>query len=107
VSVETCDDPIAKENDHLKREVKKLELEVNKLKKQAKVHHLQDNRSNVVKKLENGKIAPKIASQPSKKQIQNKKDEKVEYARNIFLNVRRSHIKMKLTIKMVISTTLG
>jgi hypothetical protein len=33
VSVETCDDLIAQENDHLKREVKKLELEVNKLKK--------------------------------------------------------------------------
>jgi cell division protein FtsB len=60
--VETCDDPIAQENDHLKREVKKLELEVNKLKKQAKVQHLQDNRSNVVKKLENGKTASKIAS---------------------------------------------
>jgi hypothetical protein len=37
VSVETYDDQIAQENDHLKREVKKLELEVNKLKKQAKV----------------------------------------------------------------------
>jgi hypothetical protein len=33
VSVETCDDLIARENDHLKREVKKVELEVNKLKK--------------------------------------------------------------------------
>jgi hypothetical protein len=33
VSVKTCDDQIAQENDHLKREVKKLELEVNKLKK--------------------------------------------------------------------------
>jgi cell division protein FtsB len=33
VSVETCDDQIAQENDHLKREVKKIELEVNKLKK--------------------------------------------------------------------------
>jgi hypothetical protein len=33
VSVETCDDQIAQENDHLKREVKKLEFEVNKLKK--------------------------------------------------------------------------
>jgi cell division protein FtsB len=52
VSVETCDDQIAQENDHLKREVKKLELEVNKLKKQAKVQPPQDNRSNVVKKLE-------------------------------------------------------
>jgi hypothetical protein len=28
--VETCDDQITQENDHLKREVKKLELEVNK-----------------------------------------------------------------------------
>jgi hypothetical protein len=33
VSVETCDDLIARENDHLKREVKKVELEVNNLKK--------------------------------------------------------------------------
>jgi cell division protein FtsB len=39
-------------NDHLKREVKKLELEVNKLKKQAKVQPPQDNCINVVKKLE-------------------------------------------------------
>jgi cell division protein FtsB len=35
--IETCDDAIGKENGHLKREVKKLELEVNKLKKQTKV----------------------------------------------------------------------
>jgi cell division protein FtsB len=62
VSVETCDNQIAQENDHLKREVKKLELKVNKLKKQGKVQPPQDNRSNVVKKLEKGKIAPKIAS---------------------------------------------
>jgi predicted transcriptional regulator len=64
VSVETCEDQIAQENDHLKREVKKLELEENKLKKQAKVQPPQGNYSNVVKKLEKGKIAPKIASQP-------------------------------------------
>jgi hypothetical protein len=69
VSVETCDDLIAQENDHLKREVKKLELEVNKLKKQPKVQPPQDNRSYVVKKLKKKKIAPKIASQPSKKQV--------------------------------------
>jgi cell division protein FtsB len=37
VSVKTCDDQIAQENDHLNREVKKLELKVNKLRKQAKV----------------------------------------------------------------------
>jgi cell division protein FtsB len=51
--VEICDEQIAQENDHLKREVKTLELEVNKLKKQAKVQHAQDNRNNMVKKLEN------------------------------------------------------
>jgi hypothetical protein len=55
VSVETCDDLIAQENDHLKRELNKLELEVNKLKKQDKMQPPQDNRSNVVKKLEKGK----------------------------------------------------
>jgi cell division protein FtsB len=99
VSVETCDDQIAQENDHLKREVKKLELEVNKLKKQAKVQPTQDNRSNVVKKLEKGKPTQKIASQPSTKQVQNKKDEKVEYARSVFLNARRPHIKSKIGYK--------
>jgi hypothetical protein len=93
VSVEACDDQITQENNHLKREVKKLELEVNKLKKQAKVQPPQDNRSNVVKKLEKGKTAPKIDSQPSKKQVQNETDEKVEYAKSVFLNARSPHIK--------------
>jgi hypothetical protein len=93
VLAETCDEAIAQENDHLKREVKKLEFEVNKLKKQAKVQPPQDNRSNVVKKLEKEKTVPKIASQPPKKQVQNEKDEKIEYARSVFLNARRPHIK--------------
>jgi cell division protein FtsB len=68
VSVKTCDDLITQENDHLNREVKKLELEVNKL-KQAKVQPAQDNRSNMVKKLEKEKTTPKIVSQSSKKQV--------------------------------------
>jgi hypothetical protein len=55
VSVETCDEQIAQENDHLKGEVKKFELEVNKLKKQAKVQHPQDNCNDMVKKLEKEK----------------------------------------------------
>jgi cell division protein FtsB len=67
--VETCDDQIAQENGYLKREVKKLEHEMNKLKKQDKVQHPKDNCSNVVKKLEKGKTTPKIASQPLKKQV--------------------------------------
>jgi hypothetical protein len=99
VSVETCDDQITQEKDHLKREVKKLELEVNKLKKQAKVQITQDKRSNVVKKLKKKKTTPKIASQPSKKQVQNEKDEKVEYARSVFLNARRPHSKSGIGYK--------
>jgi hypothetical protein len=106
VSVETCDNQIAQENDHLKREVKKLELEVNKLKKQLKVQPPQDNHRNVVKKLEKGKTTPKIASQPPKKQDQNEKDEKVKYARSVFLNARRTHIKIEIGYKIVTSTTL-
>jgi sugar-specific transcriptional regulator TrmB len=53
--VETCDERIAQENDHLKREVKKFELEVNKLKKQAKMQPPQNNCNNMVKKLEKKK----------------------------------------------------
>jgi hypothetical protein len=85
--------------DHLKREVKKLELEVNNLKKQAKVQPPQDNCNNMVKKLEKGKITPKIASQPPKKQVQKEKDEKVEYARSAFLNARRPCIKSGIGYK--------
>jgi hypothetical protein len=72
---------------------------VNKFKKQAKVQPPQDNHSNVVKKLEKGKTAPKIASQPPKKQVQNEKDEKVEYVGSVFLNARRSHIKSGIGYK--------
>jgi hypothetical protein len=93
VLVETCDKNIAQENDHLKREVKKHELEVNKLQKQATVRPPQDNRINMVKKLEKEKTAPKITSQPPKKQVQKERDEKVEYARSVFLNARIPHIK--------------
>jgi cell division septum initiation protein DivIVA len=97
--VETCDDQIIQENDHLKREIKKLELEVNKLKKQAKVQPPQDNRNNMVKKLEKRKTAPKITSQRPKKQVQKEMDEKVEYARSVFLNARRPHIKSGIRYK--------
>jgi hypothetical protein len=99
MSVEICDDQIAQENDHLKREVKKHKLEVNKLKKQAKVQSSQDNHNNVVKKLQKRKITPKIAFQPSKKQVQNEKDKKVEYTKCVFLNARRPHIKSEIDYK--------
>jgi hypothetical protein len=94
--METCDDQIAQENNHFKREVKKLELEVNKLKKQAKVQSHQDNHNNMVKKLEKEKTTPKIASQTPKKQVQKERDEKVEYARSVFLNTSRPHMKSEI-----------
>jgi hypothetical protein len=64
----------------------------------------------VVKKLGKGKTAPKIASQPPKKQDQNKKDEKIEYARSVFLvsfRIQEGYIsRVELDTKMVTSTTL-
>jgi hypothetical protein len=53
----------------------------------------------MVKKLEKEKITAKIASQPPKKQVQNENDEKIEYARSIFFNARRSHIKSEIGYK--------
>jgi hypothetical protein len=99
VLVETCDEAIGQENDYSKREVKKLELEVNRLKKQAKVQPPQDNHSNMVKKLEKEITGPKIDSQQPKKQVQYQKDEKIEYARSGFLNARRPHIKSVIGYK--------
>jgi hypothetical protein len=53
----------------------------------------------MVKKLEKEKTAPKISSQPPKKQVQNEKDEKIEYVRSVFLNARMSHIKSEIGYK--------
>jgi hypothetical protein len=98
VLAESCDEVIGKDNDYLKREVKRLEFEVNKLKKQTKVQPPQDNCRNMVKKLEKGRTATMIASQQQKKQVHHKMeeknlvDEKVQYARSAYLNARRPHI---------------
>jgi hypothetical protein len=72
---------------------------VNMLKKQVKVQPAQDNYNNIVKKLEKGKIAQNIASQPPKKQAQKERDEKVEYVRSAFLNARRPYIKSEIGYK--------
>jgi hypothetical protein len=72
---------------------------VNMLKKQAKVQPAQDNYNNMVKKLEKGKIAQNITSQPLKKQVQKERDEKVEYVRSVFLNARRPYIKSGIGYK--------
>jgi hypothetical protein len=63
VSVKTCDEAIAQENDQLKLEVKRIEQMVSELVKQAKVRHSQDNRRNMVNKLGNGSNVTKRASQ--------------------------------------------
>jgi hypothetical protein len=104
VLVESCDEAIGKENDHLKREVKRIDFDVNKLKKQTKVQPPQDNRSNMVKKVEKGRTAPKIASQQKRKQVHHKEemnlmDEKVEYIRSAYFNARRPHIKSGIGYK--------
>jgi hypothetical protein len=67
----------------LKREVKRLEFEVNKLKKQTKVQPLQDNRSNMVKKLEKGRTASKVASQQQSKQVHHKKEERILWMKRL------------------------
>jgi hypothetical protein len=83
----------------LKLEVKRLEQKVRVLEKQVKAQPSQDNRRNMVNKLEKGKTVSKLAPQQQKKSINHKKeeraniDEKIEYARSVFLNARRSHIK--------------
>jgi hypothetical protein len=74
VHVESYDEAIGKENDHLKREVKRLEFEMNKLKKQTMVQPPQDNHSNKVKKHEKERAAPKTSSQQPRKQVQLEKD---------------------------------
>src|SRR6185312_3423524 len=57
VVVESCDDLIAKENDELKQEVERLMKDLHRLKGksiESNVQPSQDNRENMVKKLEKG-----------------------------------------------------
>jgi hypothetical protein len=59
--VEFYDLAIGKENDDLKLEVKRLEQKLSMLEKQAKAQPSQDNRRNMVNKLEKGRTVPKLA----------------------------------------------
>jgi hypothetical protein len=63
VLVESCDEAIAKENDDLKLEVKRLEQKVSMFERQAKVQLSQDNHRNMMNKLEKGRTVPKLAPQ--------------------------------------------
>jgi hypothetical protein len=88
VGVETCDEAMAQENDHLKIEVERLEQVISELVKQAKVQPFQDNHRNMVNKLEKGSTTTKCVSQQSykaqhhKKQQKTIEDEKIEYTRS-------------------------
>jgi hypothetical protein len=105
VSVKTCDEEVAQENDQLKLEVKRLEKMVSELVKQIKVRP-QDNLRNMVNKLVKGSNFTKQASQQSrkaqllKKQQNTIEEETVEYARSAYMNERRPHIKNGLGYKM-------
>jgi hypothetical protein len=73
--------------------------------KQVKAQSSQDNCKNIVNKLENGRTVPKLAPQHQKKPTHHKKeeraniDEKIEYARSVFLNARRPYIKNDIGYK--------
>jgi hypothetical protein len=71
------------------------------------VQPAQDNRSNVVKKLEKRKITSKISFQTSKKQVQNENDEKVEYARSVFLNANSIPKEVELNRCLIAKTNMG
>jgi hypothetical protein len=76
------------------------------LEKQVKVQPSQDNRKNMVNKLEKERTMPKLAPQQGKKSTHHKKeenaniDEKIEYAISVFLNAMRSHIKNGIGYKI-------
>jgi hypothetical protein len=83
----------------LKLEVKRFEQKVRVLEKQVKTQPSQDNRRNMVNKLDKEKTVPKLTHQQQKKPINHKKeeraniDEKIEYAQSVFLIARKPQIK--------------
>jgi len=62
VLVESCDDLIAKENDELKQEIGKLKNDLIKSRSMSQVQPSQDNRDNMVKKLEKGSTVTSSSS---------------------------------------------
>jgi DNA repair exonuclease SbcCD ATPase subunit len=76
VLVESFDDLIAKENDELKRNVEKLQEDLYVLKEKSKVQPSQDNREDLVKKLEKGSTATRSTPQQHTMIHNNKTQEK-------------------------------
>jgi hypothetical protein len=73
ILVESCDDFIAQENDQLKLEVRRLELEIVKLEEKALVQPTQDNRDHMVNKLESGTTITRPSSQQKYKSSHHKR----------------------------------
>jgi hypothetical protein len=78
IHVEPCDDFIAQENDQLKLEVRRLELEMVKLKGKVLVQPTQDNRDHMVNKLESGTTVVRLPSQQKYKSPHHKRQEKAK-----------------------------
>jgi hypothetical protein len=78
ISVDSCDDLIAEENDLLILEVKRLELEMVKLQEKALGQPTQDNRDHMVNKLGSGTTITKLSSQQKYKSPHHKRQEKMK-----------------------------
>jgi hypothetical protein len=78
IYVDSCNDLIAKENDLLKLEVKRLELEMIKLQGKALGQPTQDNCDHMVNKLESGTTISRSFSQGKYKSPHHKRQEKVK-----------------------------
>jgi TolA-binding protein len=113
VSVETCDEEVAQENDQLNLGVKRLEKMLSELVIQAKVRCTQDNRRNMVNKLEKGSNFTKRASQqsnktqPLNKQQKGIEDERIEYARSAYLNAKGLISRITLATRWETNITQG
>jgi len=99
VFVESCDDFIAKENEDLMCEVKRLK-EVTKLKGKGQVRPSQDNRDPVVKKLDMGSNFTSSAHQLGQKSIKHKIPRKktLEYIK-CFKCLEKGHYARNCQIK--------
>ena len=77
--VESCDDLIAKENDELKQEVKRLMKDLYRLKGkgiESNVQHSQDNCEDMMKKLEKGSTVTCFKCPQPRKKIPDEKNKK-------------------------------
>jgi hypothetical protein len=78
IHVDSCNDLIAEENDLLKLEVKRIELEMVKLQGKALGQPTQDNRDHIVNNPESGTTITRSSSQQKSKSPHHKRQEKVK-----------------------------